>query len=79
LKNVVEKQKKCAEWFAKQAGDEFYEQSNLGHAHFIAIFVEVFDILSASLTRYVESKSNEEPEVNPLQDLKTPICLKTWI
>jgi hypothetical protein len=52
----------------KTSRDEMYEQSNLGHAHFIAVFVEVFDFPSASLTRYVESKNNEEPEVSPLQD-----------
>jgi hypothetical protein len=68
LKNAIEKRKRCAEWCSKQAWDELHEQSNLGHPHFIAVFVEVFDFPSASLTRYIESKNNEEPEVSPLQD-----------
>jgi hypothetical protein len=43
-------------------------KKQLGHAFSIAVLVEVFDILSASLTIYFESKSNEEREASSLED-----------
>jgi hypothetical protein len=75
IKEVISGRKKSARWFSRQAGDTTstdFEESNLGHQHFIEILEKVLEILSrcdksGKATTVVDNKDNSnDDEDDPL-------------
>ncbi|KAF8853740.1 hypothetical protein BDZ45DRAFT_66911 [Acephala macrosclerotiorum] len=58
LQSVIQKRKKCAEWYSQIGGDQTLQRGNETHAYFVEVLEEVFDILVAKTTAQVSPSNN---------------------